>query len=53
MYQDGHPLSQVDLVAAVHQTLAADGLDVSRFNGHNFRIGAATTAAQVGIPFSL
>ena len=53
MYQDGHPLSRVDLVATVHQTLAADGLDVSRFNGHSFQIGAATTTAQVGIPDSV
>ena len=53
MYQDGRPLSWVDLVAAVHQALAADGLDVSRFNGHSFWIGAATTAAQVGIPDSV
>ena len=53
MYQDGHPLSQVDFVAAVHQALAADGLDVSHFSGHSFRIGAATTTAQVGIPDSV
>ena len=53
MYQDGRPLSRVDLVAAVHQALAADGLDVSRFNGHSFWIGAATTAAQVGVPDSV
>ena len=53
MYQDGRPLSQVDLVATVHQALAADGLDVLRFNGHSFQIGAATTAAQVGMPDSV
>ena len=51
MYQDGHPLSRVDLVAAVRQALAADGLDVSRSNGHSFQIGAA--AAQVGVPDSV
>ena len=39
MYQDGCPLSQIDLVAAVCQALAADGLDVSRFNGHSFWFG--------------
>ena len=53
VYQDGRPLSRVDLVAAVRQALAADGLDVSRFNGHSFWIGAATTAAQVGVPDSV
>ena len=51
MYQDGHPLSRVDLVAAVRQALAADGLDVSQSNGHSFQIGAA--AAQVGVPDSV
>ena len=53
MYQDGRPLSRVDLVAAVHQALAVDGLDVSRFNGHSFRIVATTTVAQVGVPDSV
>ena len=52
-YQDGRPLSRADLVAAVRQALAAEGFDVSRFNGHSFRIGAATTAAQVGVPDSV
>ena len=53
MYQDGRPLPRIDFVAAVRQALATDGLDVSRFNGHSLRIGAATTAAQVGIPDSV
>ena len=50
MYQDGRPLPRIDFVAAA---LATDGLDVSRFNGHSLQIGAATTAAQVGIPDSV
>ena len=41
MYQDGCPLSQVDLVAVACQALAAEGLDVSRFNGYSFWIEAA------------
>ena len=49
MYQDSCSLSRVDLVAADHQALAAEGLDVSRFNSHSFRIEAATTAVQVGV----
>ena len=51
--EDGGPLSRVKLVAAIQQGLAIGGVDVSRFSGHSFRIGAATTATQVGIPDSL
>ena len=53
IFEDGRPLSRVHLVAAIRQGLASAGVDVSRFSGHSFRIGAATTAAQVGIPDSL
>ena len=52
-YQNGRPLSRADLVAAIRQALAAEGFDMSHFNGHSFRIGAATTAAQVGVPDSV
>ena len=33
----------------VKAALARAGIDSSRYSGHSFRIGAATTAAQVGI----
>ena len=36
---------RANLVAAVYQALAAEGLDVSCFNGHSFLIGAAITAS--------
>ena len=35
-------------MAEVHKALALSLLDISRFNGLSFRIGAATTAAQTG-----
>ena len=38
------------LVATV--ALAAEGLNVSQFNGHRFQIGATTTTAQAEIPYS-
>ena len=50
---DGSPLSRRCLVAAIRGALAASGVDVSLFNGHSFRIGAATTAAVCGLEDSL
>lgn len=49
LLQSGQPLSRQRLVAAVRDTLTAAGMEVSRFNGHSFRIGAATSAAQAGL----
>ena len=34
---------------AVRRALEVQGLDIHQFNGHNFRIGAATTAAAYGL----
>ena len=53
IFEDGRPLSQVHLVAAIRQGLASAGVDMSHFSGHSFWIGVTTTAAQVGIPDSL
>ena len=49
----GSPLSRSHLVANLHTALRQAGLDESRYNGHSFRIGAATTAAQQGLEDSL
>ncbi len=38
---------------AVRQALQQAGVDHSKYNGHSFRIGAATTAAAKGIEDSL
>ncbi len=50
IYQSGEPLSRHRLVQAVRLGFRSAGLDLSRYNGHSFRIGAATTAAAVGLP---
>ena len=47
--QDGTPLSRSLLVTWLKQNLAAAGIDSSRFSGHSYRIGAATTAASKGV----
>ena len=40
-------------VSRLKQGLSSAGIDSSGYNGHSFRIGAATTAARVGIPDSI
>ena len=49
---DGSPLSQEFLVQSVRTALAGTGLDIAGYNGHSFQIGAASTAAQAGLPDS-
>ena len=54
IFQDGLPLSRSRLVQAVRAALTSIGtIDLSRYAGHSFRIGAATTAARAGIPDSM
>ena len=48
----GVPLSRQFLVVTIRRDLSSCGLDVTRFNGHSFRIGAATTASLAGLPDS-
>ena len=53
MLQSGKPLSRAYLVHHLKQDLHAAGLPEAEFNGHSFRIGAATTAARQGLEDSL
>ena len=53
LFRDVSTLSRERLVSAVSSALSSQGLDVSRFNGHSFRVGAATTAAACGMKDSL
>lgn len=52
LLQSGNPLSRQALITAIRNALSSAGLDVSLFNGHSFRIGAATSAALAGVPDS-
>lgn len=53
MWQDRRPLKRSQFVEAVRKALTAANLPADQFAGHSFRIGAATTAASVGIEDSL
>ena len=47
--EDGTPLLKNYVVSRVREALHSLGYDQSCYAGHSFRIGAATTAAAVGI----
>ena len=46
------PLSRQYLVTAICRALSLSGMDTAQFHSHSFCIGAATMAAQVGLPDS-
>ena len=46
----GSPLSRKDFLSLLHQALSDLGYNHSQFNGHSFRIGAATSASHAAIP---
>lgn len=50
---DGKPLTKPILVKLLKATLESAGFQPQVFNGHSFRIGAATTAAANGVPETL
>lgn len=41
------------IVPAVQVALSGASLDLTRYSGHNFKFGAATSAAAAGFPDSL
>ena len=49
VFKDGSPLTMEKLVAVVREVLADAGVDTSCYSGHSFRVGAATTAASIGL----
>ena len=48
--QDGLPLRRKQFVHGAQQALQKSGAIGQHFNGHSFRIGAATSASQAGVP---
>ena len=48
-FRSGQPLTREHFVTKVREALSASGVDHSKYVGHSFRIGTATTAAQCGI----
>ena len=53
IFADGRPLTRTRFVTRVKDALAAAGFNAGSYNGHSFRIGAATTAAARGIEDSV
>ena len=49
VFQNGNPLTRQALVNRIREALASVGMDPTRYSGHSFRIGAATTAAAAGV----
>ena len=52
-FEDGSSLSKPKLLLHIRQALEQQGFDCSGITGHSFRIGAASTAARVGLEDSL
>lgn len=48
-WKNKRALVRGDLVSKLRQVLRQAGIDCSRYSGHSFRIGAATTAAARGV----
>jgi len=53
IFQSGAPLTRTALVTQVQAALQQVGFSPADYNGHSFRIGAATTAAKCGLEDSL
>ena len=53
IFQDGSTLSRERLVSTLHQVLSDVGVSTAQYSRLSFRIGAATTAAKLGVPDSL
>ena len=53
VFRDGSSLTRPRLVTEVKQALTKAGVDSSRYSGHSFRSGAATTAAERGVEDSV
>ena len=52
-FSDGFPLTRLKLVNHLRSGLVKAKIEHSKYNGHSFRIGAATTTASCGLEDSL
>ena len=52
-FTSGAPLTRSCLVNCLRQALTTAGVNAAHYSGHSFRIGAATTAANLGLEDSL
>ena len=50
IHSDGMSLTRDCLVRKVRRALEAVGISCAGYSGHSFRIGAATAAAEAGVP---
>ena len=50
IHETGKPLTKEALTLETRQLLSNSGFTPSHYAGHSYRIGAATTAASVGLP---
>ena len=48
-FSDGKFLTRESLVYRIRTALGSSGIDASKYSGHSFRSGAATTALEAGI----
>ena len=53
IFNDGTPLSQQQLITYLRNALFQAGFSTRGYSGHSLRIGAATTAARMGLSDSL
>ena len=53
VFKNGSFLTRDRLVSRLRNSLQEAGIKAANFSGHSFRIGAATTAARVGIEDSV
>ena len=53
IFQDGSPLTRQKLVHNLREAISQLGMNTAGYSGHSFRIGAASTAAAVGISDSM
>jgi len=53
IFKDGAPLSQRKFISSLREALSQAGINPIGYSGHSLRIGAATTAATLGMSDSL